>query len=110
MLMKVIVLMFTLLAVPNELEYHFTSNDGRGISNFMRLSQLHDPAKEYLVNYTCVIRVEVTCKMDEGGVSSQPTISQQRPGKTFSVVCTRGMQTRFQNISPAKSRKKGSSS
>ncbi|KAI3896463.1 hypothetical protein MKX03_014610, partial [Papaver bracteatum] len=36
-----------------------------GWKKFMRLSELHDPDKGYLVNDTCIIKVEVTCMMDE---------------------------------------------
>ncbi|KAI3896460.1 hypothetical protein MKX03_014607 [Papaver bracteatum] len=38
---------------------------GWGTSSFMPLSELHNPEKGYLVNDTCVIRVEVTCTAKE---------------------------------------------
>ncbi|RZC76023.1 hypothetical protein C5167_000621 [Papaver somniferum] len=38
-----------------------------GWEKFMLLSEFHDPAKGYIVNDTCIIRVEFTCEMIEDG-------------------------------------------
>ncbi|KAI3864502.1 hypothetical protein MKX03_011308, partial [Papaver bracteatum] len=38
---------------------------GWGFATFMRLTDLHDPAKGYIVNDTCVIRLDVSCRIKE---------------------------------------------
>ncbi|KAI3834732.1 hypothetical protein MKX03_013985, partial [Papaver bracteatum] len=35
-----------------------------GWTNFMPLSELHDPAKGYILNDTCVITIAVSCKIE----------------------------------------------
>ncbi|KAI3896470.1 hypothetical protein MKX03_014617 [Papaver bracteatum] len=42
-------------------EFPIGSFNGWGWPEFMRLRELHDPKKGYIVNDTCVITVEVTC-------------------------------------------------
>ncbi|KAI3864504.1 hypothetical protein MKX03_011310, partial [Papaver bracteatum] len=38
---------------------------GWGFPTFMRLGELHDLAKGYIMNDTCVIRFDVSCRMNE---------------------------------------------
>ncbi|KAI3925505.1 hypothetical protein MKW92_025773, partial [Papaver armeniacum] len=45
--------------------FHDIGKASWGWPKFMRLSELHDPYKGYLVNDTCVIRIEVTCTAKE---------------------------------------------
>ncbi|KAI3896472.1 hypothetical protein MKX03_014619 [Papaver bracteatum] len=50
--------------VTKDIKYEFPENGlGRGWSSFMSLSELHNPDKGYLLNDTCVIKVEVTYMM-----------------------------------------------
>ncbi|KAI3925509.1 hypothetical protein MKW92_025777, partial [Papaver armeniacum] len=49
------------------LKHNFTEDNivGWGIPLFIRLSELHDNNKGYIVNDTCTIEVVVTCRMKE---------------------------------------------
>ncbi|KAI3872079.1 hypothetical protein MKW92_047685, partial [Papaver armeniacum] len=49
-------------------EFPGESTASRGWRRFMCLSELHDPAKGFILDDTCVIRVEVSCKMKEDSI------------------------------------------
>ncbi|KAI3870984.1 hypothetical protein MKX03_029390 [Papaver bracteatum] len=52
--------------VKKQCKHKFDEDDsGWGWGSFMRLSDLHDPAKGYIVDDTFVIRIDVSCRMDE---------------------------------------------
>ncbi|XP_026415976.1 MATH domain and coiled-coil domain-containing protein At3g58210-like [Papaver somniferum] len=55
------------MKVRKELKHNFTEDNivGWGIPLFIRLSELHDHNKGYIVNDTCTIEVVVTCRMKE---------------------------------------------
>ncbi|KAI3926440.1 hypothetical protein MKX01_032628 [Papaver californicum] len=68
------------------------SSTGKGWPTFIRLSELHDPKKGYIVDDTCVIRVVVACKIkedatddDDGDVKEIETL-QTRLGRLFSPL------------------------
>ncbi|KAI3995866.1 hypothetical protein MKX01_020401 [Papaver californicum] len=47
----------------------FSDERGWGWLKFIKLRELHDPDKGYIVNYTCVITIDVTCRMEEDTIS-----------------------------------------
>ncbi|XP_026400425.1 MATH domain and coiled-coil domain-containing protein At3g58210-like [Papaver somniferum] len=51
-------------------------HSGWGWRKFMPLSELHDPDKGYIVNDTCIIEVEVTCRMDEDSKDAYDSVNE----------------------------------
>ncbi|KAI3894784.1 hypothetical protein MKX03_023579 [Papaver bracteatum] len=51
---------------PKEGVHNFEiASRGHGWKKFMRLSELHDPDEGYIVNDTCIIEAEVSCRTTE---------------------------------------------
>ncbi|KAI3884141.1 hypothetical protein MKX03_012203, partial [Papaver bracteatum] len=65
--------------------FHRDPNHGWGWPRFMLLSELHDPAKGYLVDNACIIRFEVTCRLKEGSDDDENVKESALPHKVPEV-------------------------